>query len=160
MPEDLTSGLAFAPPNQIKADRSKLYQTLHRLNRDFDASSSHIQIWCVKIYGVEDTSGLVLSGTIGHPISPIPINVNLPVKDKDLLGGALQGGNGYSPLIVIEDEPQASMGYRLAHEVGHTLGLYVGGTHSSRKDAVMYRDTSYQGTKLHKEDYRKIITRK
>lgn len=147
VPEELTSSLAFAPPNQMKANRAQLYTTLFRLGRDFDASQSHIQIWFVKIYGVEDTSGLVLSGPIGHPIFPIPVTVNIKVPDKDTAGGTMQGGNGYPPFIVIEDEPQTSMGFRLAHEVGHALGLYVGGTHSQRKDALMYPNTTYKGTK-------------
>jgi len=52
------------------------------------------------------------------------------------------------------------MPFRLAHEVGHALGLYTNGTHSAHKDAIMYRADTHKGTKLYKDDYRKVVLRK
>jgi hypothetical protein len=108
----------------------QITDAIFNLSWQYNASPGHIHVWCVKVWGADDT------------------------PDANELGVTMTHA-GYPPVSIIEDEPKTQLPTTLAHELGHALGL----AHHPSKQALMFM-ASLGGTRLFRDEYRKIILRK
>jgi hypothetical protein len=126
------SDLDFTTPNQTRDQVVALLDALTERSKKFDAAPYHIHVWCVPEWAAKDVAG------------------GAPGTDRD------EVGTSRGRLIVLEDKQnKATPGSILAHELGHSWGLAH--NNGSARNLMHEHQAGRGGTKLYRDEYRKII---